>query len=580
VTRIIGIDLGAYSVKVVVANPGFRSANVIDFYERLVPPGDEPSDSRAARVLGELLRENRLHQDSAFASLSGDRVFIHVLEFGFKSLRRAELTKAVGAELEGILPIDLEDMVYTFEPLPKDALKSPAEVPALGGLAPDAEPAFATPSAQAGPVAEPTAGMRVLACASMSARIRSFLELLDREGAEPRGLIAAPASYPRVLERIAAAGQAAGGKAPAAPASAIPPTAVIDVGHERTDVCVVASGRAAFVRTIARGGKALSEFIARTWQIPFDRAEAAKHQDGFIASAAEPAPSEQWARIDQALRPDLEALARDLRKTLVGCQAKTGVVAERVILVGGTSRLRGLASFLSEQLRIPVSTLSPAEDQAILGQRLAGLGVRADMASLAAGVTFEGATGRPSFDLRQGDLSFKADLSFLRARAVPLAAAALAVIAFAALSAYANLWKLRKAEKALDTRLALETVQVFGRQMSASDVLEQVSPTGAATDNPMPKMTAWDLLLAFNEVLPPKTEVKIDIGDVDIKPGKVSVRGVSAPTDSQRALKGIKTLEESLKGSTCFADVTSQSQPGRDDSLEFTLTIKTSEECL
>ena len=45
-------------------------------------------------------------------------LFIHVLEFPFRNLRRADLEKAVGAELEGILPIDLEDMVFGFESVP------------------------------------------------------------------------------------------------------------------------------------------------------------------------------------------------------------------------------------------------------------------------------------------------------------------------------------------------------------------------------------------------------------------------------------------------------------------------------
>lgn len=564
-SRILGVDLGAYSVKVAVMSPGFRSATMVDVFERMVPPGDEPHELRAARVLGEIVREQRLDQDIAYAALAGDRVFVHILEFGFKNLRRPELAKAVGAELEGILPIELEEMVYTFEPLPREAAQAAA----------NDDPAFVPPAAgplAAGPVAPPTDGMRVLACAGVGTKIRGFLELIEQSGIEARGLLAGPASYARILERVAATQVpvAAGGKLPPQP-----PTAVIDVGHERTDVCVVVAGRAVYLRTIARGGRHLTDAIARIWRLPWAQAESAKHQDGFIASAAEPAQSEAWSRIHEALAPELGPLARDLRQTMLACRAKTGATVERCLLVGGGARLRGLASYLSEQLQVPVASLGPAEDHAILGPRLASLGARADVACLAVGVGLDGASGRPSFDLRQGDLAFKADLSFLRAKAVPLAAAALLIIAFAAVSAYANLFRLRKAEKALDKRLSVESAEVFQRQMTAREVLDQVSPTGA-TDNPMPKMTAWDLMLAFNAALPPKEEVKIDVEDVDIKQGKITVKAVSAPTATQNALAGIKTLEGSLKKSKCFADFPSpQSQPGRDDNREFTLTIKT-----
>jgi general secretion pathway protein L len=576
VSRILGIDLGAYSVKVVVLSPGFRSSAVVDLYERPVPPpGDDgaPLEVRAARVLGEIVRQERLDQDSPYAALSGDRVFLRVLEFAFKNLRRPELHKAVGAELESVLPIDLEDMVYAFEPLPRDLGPRPVAVVPEDG----SEPSFTLPVAPflaAGPLAPPPEGMRVLSCAAPTERVRELLDLLDGERAEPRSVLAAPASYPRVVERLAQAN-------PAEAASG--PVAVVDIGHERTNVCVVNGGRAVYARTIARGGRQLTESIARVWRLSWEQAEAAKHQDGFVASTAEPAQSEAWSRIHEALAPELVPLVRDLRQSLLACRARTGATAERILLVGGGSRLRGLVSYLSEQLQMQVSALGAAEDQIILGPRLQSLGARADVACLAAGIAFEGGGGRPIFDLRQGDLAFKADLSFLRAKAVPLGAAAIVVVAFAAISAYANLYKLRKSEAALDKRLALESTEEFGKALSAGEVLGRVSPSGdGADENPMPKMTAYDLLLALNTAMPGKDQMTIDIQDLDIKPGKIVVRAVSGKTEARDALQGIKLLEESLKKAEspgklkCFADFpTPESQPGPDETRNFTLTIKT-----
>ena len=176
-----------------------------------------------------------------------------------------------------------------------------------------------------------------------------------------------------------------------------------------------------------------------------------------------------------------------------------------------------------------------------------------------------------------------ADLSFLRAKAMPLAAAAIVVIAFAAMSAYADLYKLRKSEAALDKRLAAESTEVFGKQLGADEVLGKVSPQGGGDENPMPKMTAYDLLLALSTAMPAKDQIKIDIQDLDIKPGKIIVRAMSGKTDARDALQGIKLLEESLRKwespsgkSKCFADFpTPESQPGPDGTRNFTLTIKT-----
>src|SRR6185295_3789794 len=115
---VFAIDLGAWSVKLAIASPGIRGVTLLDVVERLVPPGDEPAETRARAVLASLVEERRLKGEQGYIGVYGDQVFTQVVEFGFKNLRRAELDKAVGGELEGVVPVDLEDMVYTFEPLP------------------------------------------------------------------------------------------------------------------------------------------------------------------------------------------------------------------------------------------------------------------------------------------------------------------------------------------------------------------------------------------------------------------------------------------------------------------------------
>src|ERR1041385_2359689 len=136
-SRVFAVDLGAWSVKLAVASPGIRGATLLNVVERLVPPGEEPADLRARRVLQSMIEELRLRDETGYIGVYGDAVFTQVLEFGFKNLRRADLDKAVGGELEGVVPVDLEDMVYAFEPLPP-AVSPP--MPAAPGAAVEAVP--------------------------------------------------------------------------------------------------------------------------------------------------------------------------------------------------------------------------------------------------------------------------------------------------------------------------------------------------------------------------------------------------------------------------------------------------------
>src|SRR5262245_35943922 len=173
-SRIFAVDLGAWDVKVAIAHGGFRQAAVDEVIERLVPPGDEPYEQRAARVLSGIIREHRLEKDTGYLAVSGAQLFVHVLEFGFKLARKPDLEKAVGAELEGVVPVDLEELVYACEALP--ALAAPP-------------PADGAEVVTRGRAAAPTEGMRVLTYSMRLARARELLAITAGAGNEARGLV-------------------------------------------------------------------------------------------------------------------------------------------------------------------------------------------------------------------------------------------------------------------------------------------------------------------------------------------------------------------------------------------------------
>lgn len=528
-SRVFAVDLGAWSVKLAIASPGLRGATLYNVVERPVPPGDEPAEVRAKAVLAGLVNELRLRDDPGYLGIGGDQVFTQILEFGFKSLRRAELDKAVGGELEGVVPVDLEDMVYTFEPLP-------AVAPPLAA-APGAPAAFEV-APQRGRVAAPAEGMRVLSYAMRRDRAEHLIELGTDCGFDPRGLLARGGAAVRL---VAATPSLVRARAEGA-------VAVIDIGHERTDVVVVAGGKAVFSRSIARAGKQVTDAIARHWQLAWYDAERAKHSDGFVASNAEPATSPAWQQIHQVTITELHPFARDLRQTLAACRARTGFQPISALLVGGGSRLRGMASYLTEQLGIPAWRPTSDDVVAIAGPRLGAEAAShspIDSAAMTVGMAFDAAGGRPSFDLRSGSLAVKVDFSFLRAKAVPLLAAVVTIGAFAAGSAYADLYRLRKAESLLTTRLAEESAEQFGSAKSAEQVLDANGP-GAAAASPMPRLTAYDLLLDISAHVPGKDKMTIDIDKMTIDDQKIDINGTTKSSEE------IDLLISEIKKIECF----------------------------
>lgn len=529
-SRMFAVDLGAWSVKLAIASPGIRGATLLNVVERLVPPGDQPVEDRIRAALASVIEELRLRDEAGYIGVYGDQVFTQVLEFGFKHLRRSDLDKAVGGELEGVVPVDLEDMVYCFEQIP-------------------AAPA-AVPEGVRGRVAPPAEGMRVLSYAMRRDRAEQLIEVGKQAGFNARGLLACGGAAAKLVERTPSLMKARTDGA----------VAVIDIGHERTDVVVVHAGKAVFSRSVARAGKHVTQAIANHWRMGYADAERAKHADGFVASQAEPATSEAWARIHQVTVTELAPFARDLRQTLAACRAKTGFSPLAAVLVGGGARLRGIGSFLSEAIGIPAWRLTGDDLAALAGPKLAAnaQNLPIDSAALTVGMAYDAAGGRPQFDLHSGS-GGSLDFSFVRQKAVPLGVSVLAIAAFAAFSAYADLYRLKKAEKTLNTRLAQETTEMYGSSRTASEVLNATGAAGGgAAMSPVPKMTSYDLLLELNAHIPPKDKVTLDVDKLEIDNEKVDMSGtVKTPEE-------LDALVSELRKSDCFKDI----QRGPTDTLE------------
>jgi len=537
------VDLGAWSVKLAIGSPGIRGATLLNVVERLVPPGDDPIETRMRNTLAAMIDELRLREETGYIGVYGDQVFTQILEFGFKNLRRSELDKAVGGELEGELPVELEDMVYCFEQIPAQ--------PATGPMPPEA---------QLGRVAPPAEGMRVLTYAMRRDRAEHIIELGQQAGFHPRGLLACGGAATKLVSHVPSLVKARTDGA----------VAVIDIGHERTDVVVVYQNKAVFSRSIPRAGRQVTEAIARNWKLPFDRAEQAKHADGFVASAAEPPQSDAWAKISSVLVQELAPFARDLRQTIAACRAKTGFSPLAVLLVGGGARLRGIGSYLTEQLGIPAWRLTRDDAVVLAGPRIdpnAAANLPIDSAAMTVGMAYDAAGGRPQFDLHSGALASKMDFSFLRAKAVQLGVAALAMAAFAAGSAYADLYRLRKSEKALATRLANETTEVYGAPKTANEVLNSTAANGGSQASPLPKMSAYDIMIEVSSHVPTKDKITLDVDRIEIDDQKVDLSGTA------KTPKEIDDLVAELKKIECFKEPQRGPTESAGESVKFKITI-------
>jgi hypothetical protein len=114
---------------------------------------------------------------------------------------------------------------------------------------------------------------------------------------------------------------------------------------------------------------------------------------------------------------------------------------------------------------------------------------------------------------------------------------------------------------------------VFGEAKTAKAVLSANGPGGGAAGgfSPLPKASAYDVLLEISAHIPPKDKITIDIDQILIDDQKVDISGTT------KTAEGIDNLVAELKKIECFKEVSrGPTDTQADGTKKFKLTIPTS----
>ena len=129
--------------------------------------------------------------------------------------------------------------------------------------------------------------------------------------------------------------------------------AVIDLGAHLTTIVIHDRGVPKLVRTLARGGQALTAQLAQRLSLSIEQAELAKHQIGLVGAQA---------AVSGALNEGIRPLLSEIRSSVNYFRsANDGAQLERISLTGGASALHGLAGVLSEQNGVPTNVVTPMQ---------------------------------------------------------------------------------------------------------------------------------------------------------------------------------------------------------------------------
>ena len=406
---VLGLDLGSYSIKAVELRADLRSMEFVRFEEQLLPRAASSDEIEA--TVESFLAERELPLEYLVGALPTTRVTQRHLRFPFSGSRR--VAQAIDFQIHEEIAVPLEDTIRAHEQV---------------RLADDQT--------------------EVLVVIASREDVRAYLDALRRMRAEPRivdveGAVLGNLSWQLEDPKLG--------------------RVVLDVGHSKTNLVLLAQGRPVLLRRVPVAGRHFTEAIAEDLNLSIEDAQAHKHEYGvFEAGSTKPA--------SQLLDGALERLARETLRSLQSHVADSVNAASpsQLLVVGGSAQLTGLSTFLAQR-----TGLEAAEISFDAGPRLDADPSRfAQAAALAVRGTGRRAATR--IDFRRGEFAYTADLAALK-RQLQLTLALFSLVL--------ALWLASTVSKML-----ISESQVEQLQQTISSIHHQIFPNSRATENFMQEM--------------------------------------------------------------------------------------------
>jgi type IV pilus assembly protein PilM len=309
----VGVDVGTHSIKAVEIKVFNKQVEIISQYDLPAPAGvwTEQFDEEA---LVAALSQVVTSINEVVACIGGEKVITRGVRFPV--LNDRELGAAVEIEIGKNLPISTEQMIIRHVRL--DA--SGKELDKGGN--------HDYGNGQGD-------GQYVLLLAVPAATVYQYYSIFSRAGMAVTAFDLQAFSLWRVFGR-----------------NTTGTVAIIDFGARTSNFVVVKNGAIRFVRLLPVGGEGLTRSIADAFGVDGDQAEQYKQGANVSRDGSINLQGDIPQRTGEVLREGLTEFVKEVRRSLSFCSAQEGLDVERIILCGGTSRLKGISDYCQEMLEL------------------------------------------------------------------------------------------------------------------------------------------------------------------------------------------------------------------------------------
>lgn len=322
--EVLGVDIGSYAIKVVQIEMD-RGGPRLKAWGRLQMEikQDASPEERKQQCVNQLrafLIQNGIQGAHAATSISGNSVIVRYVKF--PRLTKDELRATLPTEAEPFIPFDIKDVQLGFH--------------ILGEVVEEGQKKEET----------------VLVAAKREA-VQSRVEIL--EAAELKPAIIDVDSF--ALENVA--------EAIHNPKEEVLTNLCLNIGHSVTNLSIIEAGVTRVVRDIFISGNAFTKAIMKALQCDYTKAEELKKTYGLLLDAEEKEKALQEGNresltVSQAISSVLKDMVGEVHRS-VDFYLSQGPErsVSRIVLSGGSAKIKNLAKHLTIELKVPVEVLNP-----------------------------------------------------------------------------------------------------------------------------------------------------------------------------------------------------------------------------
>ncbi|MFH1724669.1 MAG: type IV pilus assembly protein PilM [Elusimicrobiota bacterium] len=321
---VLGVDIGSYAVKVVSFKKVGEGLKLqAAGYLPIGAKADSSPEERQQQAINRLkafLIEKSIQIKHAATSISGNAVIVRYVKF--PQLTKDELRATLATEAEPFIPFDINDVQLGFHIL-NDIVE------------------------------EGQKKMETVLVAAKKEAVEARVQALEAVGLRPAIIDVDSFALENVNEQAADPQQTVGS------------TLYLNIGHTVTNLSIIEDGVTRVVRDVFIAGNTFTKAIVKALQYEFPKAEEAKKANGLLIDAEEKEKALQEGNRDglgvsQAVSGVLKDLVSELHRSVdfylsQGPERSIG----RIVLAGGSARMKNLAKFLTGELKVPVTVLNP-----------------------------------------------------------------------------------------------------------------------------------------------------------------------------------------------------------------------------